>query len=75
MARLKTTTTQEVSKYKTAEAEGRAIMRRLRAYRTKLTKKLEGMTNQEKADYLNKLGEEAAARMGITLKPLKRVEA
>ena len=68
MARTKTilTQTDKVSKYKTAAAEERAIIRRLRAYRAKREKEMEGMTNQEKADYLNRLGEEAAVKLGLT---------
>ena len=56
----------EPYKYKTAEAEERAILRRLRAHHAKREKEMEGMTNQEKADYMNRLGEEAMAKMGIT---------
>ena len=70
MARVKTKVTQNetdpqagVCKYKTAAAEERAMMRRLRTYRAKLEKEMEGMTNQEKADYMNRLGREA--RMGV----------
>ena len=48
-----------MTRYKTAAAEERAIIRRLRTYRAKLEKEMEGMTNQEKADYMNKLGREA----------------
>ena len=71
MARTKKTETQndpqsDASKYKTAAAEERAMMRRLRAHRTKRMKEMEGMTNQEKVDYINRLGREAAAKLGIT---------
>ena len=52
--------------YKTAEAEERAIMRRLHAHRAKRQKEMEGMTDQEKIDYMNRLGEEAMVKMGIT---------
>ena len=70
MARTKTLAAQtngsEGSRYKTAEAEERAILRRLHAHHAKREKEMKGMTNQEKADYMNKLGEEAMAKMGIT---------
>ena len=66
MTKTETTGNEEVYKYRTAAAEERAIMRRLHAHRAKREKEMEGMTNQEKADYLNRLGREAAARMGIT---------
>ena len=71
MARTKKTETQndpqsDTSKYKTAVAEERAMMRRLRAHRAKRMKEMEGMTNQKKVDYMNRLGREAAAKMGIT---------
>ena len=52
--------------YKTAEAEERAIMRRLHAHRAKRQKEMENMTDQEKVDYINRLGREAMAKMGIT---------
>ena len=55
-----------MTKYKTASAEERAIIRRIRTYRAKLEKEMEGMTNQEKADYMNNLGREA--RMGKKLR-------
>ena len=71
MARTKTSTNQtelrsDVCKYKTAASEERAIMRRLRAHRAKRMKEMEGMTGKEQIDYMNRLGEEAMARMGIT---------
>jgi len=44
-------------KYKTAAAEERAILRRTRAYRAKLMKEIEGMTDEEECDYINRLGE------------------
>ena len=59
----------EVSGYKTAEAEERAIIRRLRRYRAKLQKEMEGMTIQEQVDYYNKLGNEAVVKLGIAEKP------
>ena len=76
MARTKTIETRkapvaEDCKYKTAAAEERAIIRRLHTYRAKLEKEMEGMTNQEKADYINRLGEEAMVKMGIK-KPIYR---
>ena len=59
-----------ICRYKTAAAEERAIIRRLRRYRAKLEIEMEGMTNQEKADYMNRLGREAAQKMGATKKPV-----
>ena len=54
-----------VSKYKTAAAEERAMIRRLHAYRAKRAKKMEGMTVQEQVAYINKLGDEAIKKLGI----------
>jgi len=51
---------------KTAASEQRAMTRRLHTYRAKVQKEMEGMTNQEKADYMNWLGQEAVIEMGIT---------
>ena len=52
MVKTKITETEEICKYKTAAAEERAMTRRLHAHRAKLEKEMEGMTNQEKADYI-----------------------
>ncbi|MDR0323589.1 MAG: hypothetical protein LBI12_03975 [Treponema sp.] len=56
----------KVSRYKTAEAEERAIIRRHRVIVAKIEKEMEGMTDQEKIDFINRRGREAAAKMGIT---------
>jgi len=71
MAKTKTPVNQtnqppEVCKYKTAAAEERAMTRRLNAHWAKRQKEMEGMTNKEKAEYMNWLGQEAAIKMGIT---------
>ena len=55
--------------YKTAEAEERAITRRLHRYRAKLQKEMEGMTIQEQVAHFKRLGDEAAAKLGIAPKP------
>ena len=59
----------EVCKYKTVAAEERAIIRRHRAYCAKREKEMEGMTDQEKIEYMNRRGEEAMAKLGIARKP------
>jgi hypothetical protein len=67
MVKTKKETAQpKACKYKTAAAEERAIIRKSRAYKAKLSKEIEGMTHQEEIDYINRLGDEAAAKMGIT---------
>ena len=69
MARAKKETTQpKVCKYKTAEAEERAIIRRVRKYKAELQKELEGMTIQEEIEYMKKrrIEREAADKMSIT---------
>ena len=67
MVGTKTIKTEDLCRYKTAAAEERAIIRRLRTYRVKLEKEMEGMTNRQKADYMNKLGREAEARMRMEI--------
>ena len=71
MARTKTAENRtihnpEPCKYKTAASEQRAITRRRNADWAKIEKEMEGMTNKEKADYMNWLGQQAAIEMGIT---------
>jgi hypothetical protein len=48
--------------------EEKAILKRLRAHRAKREKEMRGMTNKEKADYMNRLGEEAAKKLGLAPK-------
>ncbi|MCL2833981.1 MAG: hypothetical protein FWD78_12485 [Treponema sp.] len=57
-----------MAKYKNAEAEERAIIRRHRTYSAKLAKKMEGMTIKEQVAYLNKLGDEAMRKLGLSSK-------
>jgi hypothetical protein len=41
------------------------------AYRAELEKEMRGMTNHEKTDYMNRLGEEVIARHGLKVNILK----
>ncbi|MDR0323588.1 MAG: hypothetical protein LBI12_03970 [Treponema sp.] len=56
----------KVSKYKTAEAEERAIIRRHRAYCLRYYQETKNMTSQERFEYNKKSYEEALAKLGIT---------
>ena len=53
----------KVREYKTAAGEIRAMYRRFYAVQNEILKETEGMTNQEKADHMNKRGREAKAQM------------
>jgi hypothetical protein len=59
------TTTKVASRF---TEEEKIIFKRLRAHRAKREKEMRGMTNKEKADYMNRLGEEAAKKLGLTPK-------
>jgi hypothetical protein len=45
--------------------EEKEVLKRLHAHRTQREKEMVGMTNAEKAAYMNKLGYEALVRSGL----------
>jgi hypothetical protein len=48
--------------------EEKTIIKRIHAHRAKREKEMRGMTTQERVAYMNRLGEEAAKKIGLTPK-------